>query len=375
MKNKANKILVVIFLAIIFSSLLSYIVIKPREFSENENRYLAQRPKFSFENLLSGKFTADMEKYIDDQFPLRNSSISFKSSLQRKLGKKDINGVYLGNQGYLIEKVLEQDFDYGGLQANIDSINSFTENRPDLDVKLLVAPTSGLILKDKLPKNATIFNQNKAFNMIEDQMEDLRLIDLREVLEKHKDEYIYYKTDHHWTSLGALYGYQAYMEKLGKTPVYGEEDLKTVSEDFKGTLYSKVLDKSIEEDQVKILDLKDLNYKVKYNFDKEESKSIYNLEELEKKDKYAVFLGGNHPELKIESETGSPENILILKDSFANAFLPFLVGEYKNIHLVDLRYFKKDLNQYIEENQIEKVLFFYNIQNLANEKNILKINK
>ncbi len=375
MKNKANKILVVIFLAIIFSSLLSYIVIRPREFSENENRYLAQRPKFSFENLLSGKFTADMEKYIDDQFPLRNSSISFKSSLQRRLGKKDINGVYLGNQGYLIEKVLEQDFDYGGLQANIDAINSFTENRPDLDVKLLVAPTSGLILKDKLPKNATIFNQNKAFNMIEDQMEDLSLIDLREVLEKHKDEYIYYKTDHHWTSLGALYGYQAYMEKLGKTPVYGEDDLKTVSEDFKGTLYSKVLDKSIEEDQVKILDLKDLNYKVKYNFDKEESQSIYKLEELEKKDKYAVFLGGNHPELKIESETGSPENILILKDSFANAFLPFLVGEYKNIHLVDLRYFKKDLNQYIEENQIEKVLFFYNIQNLANEKNILKINK
>ena len=375
MKNKANKILVVIFLAIIFSSLLSYIVIRPREFSENENRYLAQRPKFSFENLLSGKFTADMEKYIDDQFPLRNSSISFKSRLQRKLGKKDINGVYLGNQGYLIEKVLEQDFDYGGLQANIDAINSFTENRPDLDVKLLVAPTSGLILKDKLPKNATIFNQNKAFNMIEDQMEDLSFIDLREVLEKHKDEYIYYKTDHHWTSLGALYGYQAYMEKLGKTPVYGEDDLKTVSEDFKGTLYSKVLDKSIEEDQVNILDLKDIDYKVKYNFDKEESKSIYNLEELEKKDKYAVFLGGNHPELKIESETGSPENILILKDSFANAFLPFLVGEYKNIHLVDLRYFKKDLNQYIEENQIEKVLFFYNIQNLANEKNIIKINK
>lgn len=375
MKNKANKILVVTFLAIIFSSLLSYIVIRPREFSENENRYLAQRPKFSFENLLSGKFTADMEKYIDDQFPLRNSSISFKSSLQRKLGKKDINGVYLGNQGYLIEKVLEQDFDYGSLQANIDAINSFTENRPDLDVKLLVAPTSGLILKDKLPKNATIFNQNKAFNMIEDQMEDLSLIDLREVLEKHKDEYIYYKTDHHWTSLGALYGYQAYMEKLGKTPVYGEDDLKTVSEDFKGTLYSKVLDKSIEEDQVNILDLKDIDYKVKYNFDKEESKSIYNLEELEKKDKYAVFLGGNHPELKIESETGSPENILILKDSFANAFLPFLVGEYNNIHLVDLRYFKKDLNQYIEENQIEKVLFFYNIQNLANEKNILKINK
>ena len=161
--NIGLSVALILILAIIS---FSYVLIKDKDFSENENRYLSQKPVMTIENVLSGKYTKDVEKYIDDQFVLRDKLIEIKTETQRLMGNKDINGVYIAQGDYLIERCLDKDFNYTQLNKNIQSINAFASSFKDKNISVMVAPTAGLILKDKLPKHSPIFNQNEAIDII-----------------------------------------------------------------------------------------------------------------------------------------------------------------------------------------------------------------
>ena len=226
----------------------------------------------------------------------------------------------------------------------------------------MIVPTASLILKDKLPQNAVEYNQNEVLDTVKNNITDATLIDLREKFFSHKDEYIYYKTDHHWTTLGAYYAYQEWCKYNGvHTNNYTKEIITT---EFKGSLYSKILNKNVEPDRIEIYQpIEKVNYEVSYNFNKTHSSSVYDFEKVKEKDKYQVFFGGNYPELKIRTSHKNGKNLLILKDSYANSFIPFLLGNYESICVIDMRYFKEDLKGYMEENEVSEILILYNVAN------------
>ena len=362
MKKIYKKIIAILFLTSLWIVFLSIFLTKDNEYSENENRYLTTKPDISMEEVASGKFMVTFETYLNDQFPLRDKWIALKTDIQQLFGKTDINGTYLGSDGYLFEKWTENDFQQENLQKNIESVKNFAQANNDIKGTILIVPTASLPLQDKLPKNAPVFNQNKAFDMIYLNLgKNCEWIDMRPVLEAHKNEYIYYKTDHHWTTFGAYLGYAEWQHQHGNNVQLSDYNITLAANNFKGSLYSKVLNRDSALDEIYLYDkIQKPTYEVHYNFGKTQTDSVYELNRLYEKDKYQVFLNGNHPELTISTNVNNNKHLLLFKDSFANAFIPFLLSDYETIHIIDLRYFKGDLNDYISHNNITEYLFLYN---------------
>ena len=203
------------FLAVIGAAPALTFTLKDREFSENENRYLAQKPYASLERIKTGEFMRDMEEYVSDQLPFRDRLTTARTELLKAAGSREINGVYLGKDGYLIEQWLEQDFDEEQLQNNIEALNGFLAKHQDKKAFVMIVPTAAETMKDKLPPHAPSFCQEKAMAQIEKGLSSGTLIDLRQTLSAHREEGVFYKTDHHWTSRGAFQGYLKWCEANG----------------------------------------------------------------------------------------------------------------------------------------------------------------
>jgi len=256
MKKICERIAVILFLTSLWIVLLSIFLVNDKEYSENENRYLTTKPDISMEDVTSGKFMDTFETYLNDQFPLRDKWIALKTDIQRLFGKTDINGTYLGSDGYLFEKWTENDFNTDNLQRNIVSINKFVQANQDKKGTILIVPTASLPLQDRLPKNAPVLNQNKAFDMIYSKLDkDCEQIDIRPTLDAHKMEYIYYKTDHHWTTLGAYLGYMEWQRQNGNSVELSDYHITLAATNFKGSLYSKVLNRDCAFDEIYIYDI------------------------------------------------------------------------------------------------------------------------
>lgn len=374
-KNNTYKKLIGLFL-IVFLGIMSVIniIIPDRSFSDMENRRLEPKPKFTINKLFKGNYTSSYEKYISDQFPFRDLFIGIKSDCEKFLGKKENNDVYLCEDGYLMEKISKpnkEDFN-----NKIDAINSFAISNPQIDKYFMLVPNSVKIMEEKLPKYAPVDNEldilEKVKNLIDNSIE---FVDVYGVLEAKKNEYIYYKTDHHWTTKGAYYAYRELGEYMNFKP-YSEEDfeIKEVSDSFYGSLYSKGGFRNLDPDSIQLyIDKGDNTYEVEYYDSEEISDSVYYMDNLNKKDKYTVFLNGNHPLLKIKTNISNGKSLLILKDSYANCFIPFLTSYFKEIYVVDLRYFNEDLSSFTQDKDIDDVLLLYNIKSFCEDDSIEKI--
>ena len=101
----------------------------------------------------------------------------------------------------------------------------------------------------------------------------------------------------------------------------------------------------------------------------EETGTLYDLSKLKEKDKYAMFLGGNHPLIKIEKE-GTDGKLLIVRDSYSDSLAPFLTAHYGEIYLWDFRYNKENISDFIKEQEIDNVLICYSVDNFCEDTNI-----
>lgn len=359
------------FLAVIGAAPAFTFTLKDREFSENENRYLAQKPYISLERIKTGEFMRNMEEYVSDQLPLRDSLTTARTELLKAAGSREINGVYLGKDGYLIEQWLEQDFDEERLQNNIEALNGFLEKHQDKKAFVMIVPTAAETMKDKLPPHAPSFCQEKAMAQIEKGLSSGTLIDLRQTFSAHREDGVFYKTDHHWTSRGAFQGYLKWCEANGMYLPASQFHPVQVSDSFQGSLDSRVLEAEGSRDSIELFTREqEPSYTVSYNFGREISDSVYAPENLKKKDQYQIFLNGNHPEVTIETSNKNGRRLLIVKDSFANALVPFLIGDCESIHLIDLRYYRGSLEDYISQREINEFLILYNLKNFCGEKNL-----
>ncbi len=385
--KKVRIIIIIVFIGFFVLISGASLIIKDREFSPNENRYLAETPELSWDNILSGKFQDGLEDYLRDQVCFRDGWITVKTGIQKACGDTDIGGAYVGKDGYDFEKITPEDVDEKQVDRNIKAVEDYfmtaSETIDKQKLSFLLVPTSGLVMQEKLPKNARLFDQAKYIDQVQKAMKDYNFVDVRDTLMDHNEEYIYYKTDHHWTSAGACLAYEVWSEHTG-----GEAEKKdelaenVVSDKFRGSLYSKILDADSAYDEIWTYGLqkddafgsKDCTVMID---EKQQLDSIYDDEKLQEKDKYAYFLGGNYGQVHIQNQKAASKakgkNILIIKDSFANSFVPFVTQDYENIYMVDLRYYNGDMKSYLQKHNITDVLVLYNISNFISDRNLHKL--
>ncbi|WP_342513779.1 DHHW family protein [Sporosarcina sp. FSL K6-1522] len=358
------------FLLFIFGVGLLNVMSSDRPFSERENRPLAQMPAWSLAQFTSGKFTERFETYLVDQFRWKDEWVQLKALAERGVLKKENNGVFFGEDGFLIEP-----FDEPGDQfvKNQNYVKDFALRAKGIQSYLLLAPTSVSLYEDKLPLFAQTANERAAFETAQRELASvLRVVDVYDVLRLNKDEPIYFKTDHHWTMHGAYLAYRETAKAMG-IEAYEEDDfrIETVSENFYGTRYSKANTIGIEPDQIDVyLPKFEASQTVTYE-DGQESDSFYEWGYLEKRDQYSLFLDGNHALVTIKTGLKNGRKLAVVKDSYAHAFIPFLANHFEEIHVLDLRYYHADVLAYLGEQRISDVLLLYSVANFTKDPNVI----
>ncbi len=345
-------------------------------FSEAENRYLEKRPELNAEGIIDGSYMEEYETWLSDQLVLRDELVGMNASVDQLLGKGDSGGVYLGKDGYLLEMWTE--VNEKRLKNNVAAVGNFLEKMEEQEIKgsFLMVPTASCILKEKLPEFAPELPQEE---MLEEFAKKVPgFINVAGVLQEAAlqedgswQTQLYYKADHHWTSLGAYYAYVTFCEETGReAPPLSAYEMPVLSTEFYGTSYAKAGLYNLKPDVMTAAQRK-VHTEVTVDYGTGEvEKSLYDYSFLEKRDKYRVYLKGNYPLTKITSQVENGEKLLLVKDSYANTFVQFLTEDFQEIHMVDLRYFKEDLETYAQEQGITEVLFLYQIKNFAEDTNI-----
>lgn len=364
--NVAVSLMVLIF---ILAMVLLFLIIPDRTFSENENRTLAGAPGLSLKALSSGSFADDFDTYLADQFPGRDLFVRLKTASDRVMGKDEIGGVYAAADGRLIEDVNVPSEE--AMTRLGDGLTALRAAFPDLNYYFLLAPTAATVHRDLLPLNAPCADESaymdRYFSLAESA--GFTPVDVRETLTAHSDDYLYYRTDHHWTTESAYLSYRVFAEAAGFDPDAAAYEPMPISDTFNGTLASTsglegnvhdVITAYFPADE----SLPAANCIVEYVSEKQRATSFYDAERLSTKDQYAVFFGGNHSLVRILSTSSSERRLLVIKDSYANCFLPFLAQHYRRIDVVDPRYFYDDLATLITVDEPQDVLFLYNANTL-----------
>ena len=377
MSKKYSIFLTALFCAFLGVAVTANAITPDREFSDIENRALAQRPALSWKTVRTGAFMSDYESYITDQFPARDGWTAAKAYLEKAVGKQENNGVYFCDDATLISRFDAPD--EKRLTNNINYVNQFAEKSP-VPVTFGLIPTQASIWAHKLPQGAPNYDQSLVMSQAA-QSTTARFVDLTSVLSQHKDEPIFYRTDHHWTSLGAYYGYVALSEVLGYTPVPLENYTKTtVSTEFYGTVFSSSGVRWVKPDEIDIYVPEEGVTVTSHTYDNkgnpiEEPRQLYDESYLSKKDKYSMFLGGQQPLGVVKTGNTDKPKLLLIRDSYSDSLVPFLTPHFSEIHLMDFRYCKLSPSQYIADNGIDQALVLYSVPNFCSDGNLLWIGR
>ena len=369
MKKIALTLVFCIFLSV-FS--VGSLIAPDRKFSENENRNLTTFPKPNLSSITSGEWQKKINSWYSDQLLLRDELISFKTGLQKLCGKKDIGGVYLCKKGFYIEKKLPDPEKTANFDKNLAVVSQFFENNQNTlgkeNQSFMLVPSSADVLSKLLPEGALTpdydYVYEKAFTLTTGKN-----VYVREKLGVNA-ECNFYKTDHHWTTDGAAIAYIAYCESRGLTPKPFERSELTV--DFLGTAHSKVLDSAAKPDKIITYDLEDEPI---YNVTADGKKlnfGLYDKSKLSTKDKYAYFFGGNYGKLTIEN-CGGKGHLLVIKDSFANCLLPFLLPHYEKVTVIDPRFYVGSVSEIITTEAVTEALLLYGVDTFMEEKTVSAI--
>lgn len=369
MNKKALWAEALIFLAFIGAFFILNLVLPDRQFSEQENRYLQMRPEFSFKSLFSGDYTSKFETYTTDQFTFRDEWITLKAASELALGKQENNDVHLCENGTLIEGFKRPESSV--LDSNMSALNTLVGNT-DAKVYFALIPDKSDLYSSLLPKNVPNDSEKEVIDYCYGQSNATN-VDMYSALSAHKDEYIFYRTDHHWTSLGAYYGLSALAESMGlPCPALDSyTDRHVVSEEFYGTTWSSSGFSWVDPDTMEIFVNAPESLKVtSYPQGSPVEGKLYDFSFLEKKDKYSMFMGGNCPMHVIETGNEDKPSLLILRDSYTDSLIPFLLDDFSEIHVLDLRYYRASLKAYIEQNDFDNVLVCYSVSNFCSDSNI-----
>lgn len=368
---------IIIFCIFIFGFSVFTLFAPIKEFSETENRVLAEKPKLELKEILNGEYEKNYEEYLTDQFILRDSWIGLKTNVEKLLLKMESKDIYFADDDYLIEKhtgVFETDIANRNARLLSKFVNQYQNQFGPNHISIMIVPNAVDILTDKLPPFATPYNQEKYLEELKRTIPKEVWIDTSKILKKHKEEEIYYRTDHHWKTLASFYAYQEWAKIKGfNIPKLSDYEIKTVADDFEGTIQSK-LGIETKKDTIELfLPKTDIPYTIQYGNKGTIQNNLYNYSALDTKDKYAIYFGGNEPFIKINTELDNERKILVIKDSYANSFIPFMIGEFESIDIVDLRYTSEKLSEIITKGNYTDLLVLYNASLFAEDISITKL--
>lgn len=349
-----------------------------KEYSQAENRALETKPEISLSDIRSGDYQSHYEKYLNDQIFLRDAWVKLAVTMERLIGKQDINNVYIGKDGCLIEKYKESDFNQAQIEENIGILSGFLNDAVRRygknNVSCMMLPSKADALPDKLPAYAGTYDKADTVLALEGRLDEPGiLLSVDKVLRQHQDEYIFYRTDHHWTTLGAYYAYCAWADLTGHSakPI-GAYRRETVFKDFYGTTYQKA-PMDVPMDSVELFHGKgETGIRVIEDDGDIVSDSFYFMEEASRGfNRYNVFFSKNTAKIQVHTKAGTGRRLLLVKDSFANCFVPFLAEDYDEILMVDCRYSKGSIRSVMEEHgKITDVLVMYNLEKFMQETNL-----
>ncbi|MBP3337836.1 MAG: hypothetical protein J6L69_00345 [Lachnospiraceae bacterium] len=367
-----KKITIFLFIATIFTLSIVTFVAKDREFSEMENRVLSGKPEFSAEKLLSGEFASNLETYLADQMFLKDNFVMLKNSYDLLCGKDMLGEVYYCDDRYI------RNFEENEKQSsrNILLINEWLKknNIPKDKASFVLAPTASYVYNEQLPSINSCDDESNTFDLIEDAFLG-KFISLKDVMaDADVDADIYYKTDHHWTMMGAYLGYEEVMKQLDKEPI-SLEDMKEVKLDelFYGSLHSQAPLLFVEGEEVVYYDYKDLDYTITYVAEDEETKTFLVEDKFDVKDKYTALFGGNFGRMTIiNHDNPDGDKLIIFKDSYANSIIPYLISNYSVIEVIDLRYVVMIPGFYSDKTDYD-VMFIYNTDFINTDNSFVKL--
>lgn len=341
-----------------------------RTYSPVEKRELQTRPEISITKVLDGRFQKKYESYLRDQFPGRDHWVSFQTDMELFMGKNEIHNVYIGKNHYLLEHYTEKEFDPQQISKNLQALEKFVgKAKQNADVHVMMVPTKSWVLREKLPAFAPHYKEQKFYDALQQKLEkEDVLISVEPILDAHKEEEIYYRTDHHWTTLGAWYAYEQYTKAVGGDlqRAQGKKKFRCISKDFYGTTYAKI-NYARQADKIEIYEPAD-KLRVVYNMGEKKTKTLYDFSFLKTADQYSVFTGGNQAVLEITGGIKNGKTLLLIKDSFANSILPFLAEDYEKLVVVDLRQLNVSGDRLLEMFSPTDILILYNSAQFAQDK-------
>lgn len=341
-----------------------------RTYSPVEKRELQTRPEISITKVLDGRFQRKYESYLRDQFPGRDHWVSFQTDMELFMGKNEIHNVYIGKNHYLLEHYTEKEFDPQQISKNLQALEKFVgKAKQNADVHVMMVPTKSWVLREKLPAFAPHYKEQKFYDALQQKLEkEDVLISVEPILDAHKEEEIYYRTDHHWTTLGAWYAYEQYTKAVGGDlqRAQGKKKFRCISKDFYGTTYAKI-NYARQADKIEIYEPAD-KLRVVYNMGEKKTKTLYDVSFLKTADQYSVFTGGNQAVLEITGGIKNGKTLLLIKDSFANSILPFLAEDYEKLVVVDLRQLNVSGDRLLEMFSPTDILILYNSAQFAQDK-------
>lgn len=394
LRRRAEVLTVGLITAFILCFSVWCLVAPKQTFSENENRALASWPVYSFTALKDGSYMSGVQTYLSDHFPLRDPFMTLKTKYEMLTGREEINDIYLAKDGYYIEayktpkqqkKIITQ------FQKLQDAITTNAKQ----NVRVMLVPTAISTYNAKLPGSAPdrgVLRQVDTMNEIYAALPNMQKVDAWSALQTAAAQEadnagnaqsmadaedvgsdtaaatgLYYHTDHHWTTHGAYVGYQAYCGATGLSPIPEADFQKTcVTTDFHGTIFSKLHDSTVPGDTITLYENPANRLTVSYPDTGEVTDTLYNRDYLAQKDKYSMFLNNLHPLVEITNETAdSDRQLVLIKDSYANSMVPFLVNHYQKIYVFDTRYYRFGPSSFINEHpEVTDVLLLYNMNTI-----------
>jgi hypothetical protein len=362
---KRNGLLLSLVFALLLAvPLLLILVLPERDFSPNENRYLTQAPALDGAGFLDHSLQPMLERWLEDQFPGRDGWMAAVTLVDKAAGQKEIGGAWLGKDGYYPEVHRPEDFDWTKYRRNLGYLRDLSAQAA-VPTSALLVPSTAATLPELLPAGAEVYDPAEALDAARAILPEASVPDLSALLRADPKEQVYYRTDHHWTSAGMKRAYDSLPDSFGAYRGKAER----FCTDFYGSTWSKTLDPTADPDEIWLFPVAET---VAAQADGE-AVPVYDLDAAARKDKYTVFLGGNHGLVSLTGGCQNGKTLLVLKDSFANCLAPLLTSDYETVLLVDLRYYPGSVRALLAQAEPDALLFVYEMSGLASGDDFVKL--
>lgn len=371
-----------------------------------EKRKLTQFPQFSVSAFLDGQFFSDISTWYSDTFPMRDTLIGVSQKMKNHYGirqktmvvgnkkkadkiptkkkiKKEVKTVEVPKdysfdedmQNQILSNLYVKDgaaysmyyFVQNSADVYIQAMNLFASRlKGTSKVYSLLVPNNSVVLSDEELQRLGGSDMKAAINYYYESYKNVIGIDAYSNIEKEKDQYLYFKTDHHWTALGAYQAYKAFCKEKGWTPEKLDSFETKRFEPFLGTAYDQLhlpemennpdyVDAYIPHDTNDMVYWDENGNEVKYNV-------IADVSDWGEGAGYYCFIGGDNPLSEIQNpKKKKGKSVLLIKESYGNSFAPFLVDHYKTVYIADFRYTNINIVDFCKKNKIDDVIFENNI--------------